>query len=161
MTPASTIEAAKRLLRIKKAGQSFSGFIEMRHPEWAHRPSFHDELIQVIDDLLNDRLFNDKGERVDNLVHQVLDSVPVPEIHEWLTEVLKPGDRLALDPSVQSIAGYEQLARALVGLRENIEVDPGHARQGRAPQRSRTNCESIGTGRPVAPFLLPDFQAVP
>jgi predicted phage terminase large subunit-like protein len=94
MTPPNTIEAAKRLLRIKKAGQSFSGFIEMRHPEWTHRPPFHDELIQVIDDLLNDRLFNDRGERVDNLM------VTMPPRHSksTFTTIEAPAYAMANDP---------------------------------------------------------------
>src|SRR5215469_7546298 len=48
----------------------------------------------------------------------------------------------------------EQRAAARPGLGEDIEIDLGHAWSSRY-------CTKSGTGRPVAPFSPPPFQAVP
>jgi len=66
MTPAA-LAAAERLLLIKKTSTNFRSFIEYRHPEWKI-PEFHPELIQALDELIEDRLLNERGEVIDNLL---------------------------------------------------------------------------------------------
>lgn len=88
------IEAAKRLLLIKKAPNSFSDFIKLRHPEWTHRPPFHADLIQTLDDFINDRLYNDKGDVVDNL----LVTMPPRHSKSTFTTIELPSYVMGLDP---------------------------------------------------------------
>ncbi len=70
-------------------------------------------------------------------------------------------DRVVQPVCLLGKAAREGMSGLLAGLGEQVEVDACHSDQGRAPQRSSSSCDSIGTGRPVAPFLAPDFQAVP
>lgn len=66
MTP-TQLEAAKRLLVLKKAPTNFLDYIKFRHPEWVI-PSFHLTLIDILNKLEAGTLTNEKGEQVDNLI---------------------------------------------------------------------------------------------
>lgn len=64
-------EAAQHLLKLKRASESFLGFIQLHHPEWKLQP-FHLRLIEDLDKLERGELRNAKGERI----HRVMINWP-------------------------------------------------------------------------------------
>ena len=59
--------ALRRLISLKKAQESFLGFVQLLHPEW-DIPWFHLEMIEALDLLERGELTNDVGEPVSNLL---------------------------------------------------------------------------------------------
>lgn len=60
-------EAAKHLLKLKAASESFLGFIELHHPTWKIQP-FQLKMIHALDALEKNKLQDEKGRRIYRLL---------------------------------------------------------------------------------------------
>jgi predicted phage terminase large subunit-like protein len=121
-------EAAKRLLELKRAGDSYKDYLALRHPEWKHQP-FHLKIITALDALERGTLTNhtfgttDAPERP---IYNLLLNMPPRAGKSQLTTVNFPPYFLGRDPRrfVMSTSYGTQLARDFGRDVRNSIADP-------------------------------------
>jgi predicted phage terminase large subunit-like protein len=64
MTKLSRAEAARHLLKVRDAQESFLGYVKLMRPDWEHLPDFQLQLIDALDKLEKGTLKNEKGETI-------------------------------------------------------------------------------------------------
>jgi len=97
-------EAAKHILRLKEASESFLGFVKLHHPDWSLKP-FHLRLIDTLDQLERGTLIHPNK----STVYRVLINWPPRYAKSSIATKLFPAYFLARDPTRDSlISAYNQ-----------------------------------------------------
>src|SRR3989344_4080018 len=114
-------------------------------------------LIGIVGDRVRNKAAGSEGPE------QVVESLRFGGVGGVNIDAVSEQKRLVRQSAHRHILGHCRFVSVCGAIVEQVEVDPGHGRGSWSPWSAwlMRYCVSSGTGRPVAPFSLPVFHAVP